>query len=134
MGALGARASAAFREAFVHGVASQGESPSSHSSSQLGTPACAAVCAAALFAHALKRPLPTRTLADVTACERGRGRSRRNIKVAKKRALRRDQAPLEVSLRVCRRLWASVGACDGVQLSPHDLQLGWQACTFAPVA
>ena len=30
-------------------------------------------------------------------------------------------------------LWASVGACDGVQLSPHDLQLGCQACTLAPV-
>ena len=103
------------------------------SSSQLGTLACAAVRAAALSAHALKRPLPTRTQADATACEWGRGRSLRNIKVAEKRAVRRDLTQVEVSLRVCMRLWASVGACDGVQLSPHDLQLGCQACTLAPV-
>jgi hypothetical protein len=104
------------------------------SSSQLGTLACAAVCAVSRFAHALKRPLPTRTLADITACERGGGRSLRNIKVTEKRADWRDLTPLEVSLGACMRLWASVGACNGVQLSPHDLQLGWQACTFAPVA
>ena len=89
------------------------------SSSQLGTLACAAVCAVSRFAHALKRPLPTRTLADITACERGGGRSLRNIKVTEKRADWRDLTPPEMSsvcVCACGRV---VGACDDVQLSSH---------------